>query len=65
MMEEVAVRAKVIHDRAERGVGEQVILVESPNFLQRRHHSARGLTWIDVGASEGAEMAERRSFGAS
>ncbi len=56
---------EAIHGGAERGFGEHVILVESPNFLQRRHHSARGLALIDVGASEGAEMAERRPFGAS
>ena len=43
----------------------EVVLVESPNFLQCRHDPASGLALIDVGASEGAEMAERRSFGAS
>jgi hypothetical protein len=64
-MEETVMRAKVIHDGAERGFGEHVILVESRNFLQRRHHSARGLALIDVGVSEGAEMAERRSYSAS
>jgi predicted DNA-binding protein with PD1-like motif len=42
----------------------EVILVESPNFLQRQHDPASGLALIDVGASGGMEAAAQRPLGA-